>query len=278
MSQSRRSSRGNPNHDERGRFCTADNCKIKSERTSEEYEARTKERMSPYKKNDDVTVRTLGGHPLKGRITKIEKDYKGDPCYLVEYTDANGGNKKMLLDENMLDEWNADRKAKKTRDDRKRVSDAHRRAKDEVLFVQKFGDKQLRCHASIVSELPEKTSPWSNGYSRVGAYEKDGETYEVYKDRDDSGQFSYFAVKEKMPWENDPKYKNNKNGKLLWLMDNPQSKYNSIEFLEGIKRIERMADRGASKEARLKAWHNLINSLDMTDAEARHFIAKEFLE
>lgn len=37
----RKSSRGNPNHDALGRFCSAENCKKTSEKTPEEYEKQT---------------------------------------------------------------------------------------------------------------------------------------------------------------------------------------------------------------------------------------------
>lgn len=61
----RRSSRGNPYHDERGRFTTANHCSIKSERSSEEYEQQTKERQSK-----QLNLKDMSGHPFNAVIVK----------------------------------------------------------------------------------------------------------------------------------------------------------------------------------------------------------------
>lgn len=225
----RASSLGNPNHDELGRFCSADKCKTKSAKTKEEYAARTAERRA---------------------ATEEKPEVNGKP----------------------------DRAA-----DQKRADAARKKSSDEVLFVQRFGDTQVRCHAAIVKSLPKKEYKFSNGYAELGQYEKGGAVYTVYKDKDDDGQFSYFAVKNKeqprkeMPWESG-KYKNNKNGKLLWLMDHPESKYNDPDFIDGIKRIEYMADRGVSASKRKEAFRQLAKRFDMTEDEAANFISEEFLK
>lgn len=81
----------------------------------------------------------------------------------------------------------------------------------------------------------------------------------------------------KMPWETDPRYQGDKNAKLNWLRDHPESKYNDPDFISGIKRIEYMADRGASAEQRREALRRLAKGHNMSEAEVRHFIASEFL-
>ena len=83
---------------------------------------------------------------------------------------------------------------------------------------------------------------------------------------------------QKMPWESDPHYKNMKNPKLQWLMDNPQSKYNNPSFLSGIKRIENMADMGLSADARKASAKRLAESHGMTEDEVMNFIGREFVE
>ena len=86
------------------------------------------------------------------------------------------------------------------------------------------------------------------------------------------------ASRQKMPWETDAKYSGNKNAKLLWLRDHPESKYNNSDFIMGIKRIEAMSDRGVSAERRRKAFKDLVKRHDMTQREGRNFIAPEFLK
>ena len=142
--------------------------------------------------NDTVTVRNLGGDSFKGKITAITKDCNGDDVFTVESKIGKG-----LYSGNVLDNWMTaeDIQRDTSNADRIRTGNAHKYAKAEVLFSNRFGETSVRCHASIVDKLPEKTSRWSNGYAEMGEYEKDGKLYTIFKDRDDHGQFSYFAVR-----------------------------------------------------------------------------------
>ena len=66
----RKSSRGNPNHDERGRFCSVGDCKIKSEKTPEEYEEQTKRRFASADKPTQLVT---------GIMWDVDEDYDGQP-------------------------------------------------------------------------------------------------------------------------------------------------------------------------------------------------------
>ena len=81
----------------------------------------------------------------------------------------------------------------------------------------------------------------------------------------------------KMPWETDPKYKDNKNAQLNWLADHPESKYNNPDFIRGIKRIESMSDRGVSATRRQELFRTICKENGITLSEGINFIAPEFL-
>ena len=85
------------------------------------------------------------------------------------------------------------------------------------------------------------------------------------------------SLNKPMPWETDAKYKGNKNAQLQWLLDHPESKYNDVEFITGIKRIEGMSDAGVSAERRRSAFKALYERFNMSESEAMHFIQPEFL-
>ena len=216
----RKSSKGNPYHDELGRFTTSDGCKTRSERTPEEYEKRTRARKKQTLFNGDVneglritekdgkyhaqvqrkegtpvTVKNLGGDNLSGKITEVHHDNEGRPYYRVEYRYSSGQKDTMLIGDDLLDDWmtSDDIQRDKTAADRLRAENMHRYAKGEVLFL----NRDKRCHASIVDHLPEKTSRWAHDYAEIGRYEHKGKTYKVFRDRDDLGQFAYFALEDK---------------------------------------------------------------------------------
>ena len=81
----------------------------------------------------------------------------------------------------------------------------------------------------------------------------------------------------KMPWETDPKYKGQKNAKLMWLSDHPKSKYNDPGFIMGIKRIETMSDMGVSAARRKQTFKALCKQYGITEREGKHFIDADFL-
>ena len=81
-----------------------------------------------------------------------------------------------------------------------------------------------------------------------------------------------------MPWDTAPKYKGKKNAKLMWLGDHPESKYNSPEFIHGIKAIERMSDYGSSSKVRQDMFKRLCKRTGISEAEGKHFISEEFLK
>jgi len=214
----RKSSKGNPYHDERGRFTTSDGCKIRSERTKEEYDKRSQERQSPFNgdvneglrvmENDgkyhaqvvrhigsEVTVRNLAGEPMRGKIIEEDKDVLGDTYYRVEYRTFSGKTETMLIGDDVLDDWMSAEDIQKDRAeaDKLRIRNAHKYAKAEVLFL----NRDTRCHASIVDKLPEKTYRFTSGYSEIGRYDYKGKTYKVFRDKSDMGQFAYFAIEDK---------------------------------------------------------------------------------
>lgn len=67
----------------------------------------------------------------------------------------------------------------------------------EIIFGMNYSDGVRRCHAEIVKELPKKTNRWSNGYIEIGTYDIKGKTWNIWHDRDQSGQFSYYAIEAK---------------------------------------------------------------------------------
>lgn len=262
----RKSSRGNPNHDERGRFCSAGNAKCTSERTAKEYEQRTMERIAA-----EVNAASEGNMPF----------YEDDERTLQKH--------RALEKKYGAGEWDGDKILRK-----KEVFEV-----DGVMYSGCVKKVDGNGHIFYEAQNPE-------GYSRIitqSQYDSRETNYlaeaKNVKSEEDLGALALRATHDKsvneksfqnlmatakanlkteMPWESDPKYRNNKNGKLLWLMDHPDSKYANPEFVSGLKKIEAMSDMGVSAERRRTAFTNLCNAWDMTEEEGLHFINEEFLQ
>jgi len=347
----RKSSRGNPYHDELGRFASADKCKTKSERTASEYEERTNQRIQ------EKDISDLGAAYKKAVETGDHTEYEALSNEFTKkhgievYQTANAVIKGESLPVYQDDEQTA--RKHKTLKKIYKDSDAESRRK-EIFTVN--GEVYTNCEQKVSgSGQIYYEAENSDGYTRIinsEQYEKRGEPhYVVNKDGSygltgsneiqegmlveyapewcSPGEEKYVHVvkefrmnpvtgdpkgralistinsplvlghtevvdmemitpaakskvdglsKKEMPWETDPKYKNNKNGKILWLIDHPESKYSNPDFVMGIKKIENMADMGVSAERRRAQFSKLCRSFDMTEEEGRHFIDEGFLK
>lgn len=297
----RKSSRGNPWHDSRGRFCSGpQNGGVMS---SHEI---TKVELSP---GDSMKLTTqTSENPLFERNPKELKNRHYDQTLSV-------------TDDSVILETETTLYGKKT----KRTEEFNMSYKEFSEYVE-LTNKQYDAEGDVSWEYDgDNIWIYDNADSYFAGWNGDGSSTTIltangdgfdyvvrdeYEDIVDKGRIErngdkisvkpkrgrkidlndndemkrYFRIIElrdkdpSMPWETDPKYRNNKNGQLLWLMDHPESKYANPEFTGGLKRIESMSDMGVSAEKRKAAFSNLCKSCGMTEAEGRHFISEEFLK
>lgn len=349
----RKSSRGNPYHDERGRFCSGDKANCKSQKTEEEYAERTKERFDEKEKDDEalknayITAQSTGdtdtyeeasdnyvdkygyeeyqkannaavnaGIENKDiqRVSRKENEEavrtENDEQYRAFYTGRDG---RYYKEYSSKAEMESDRTEEERQGNRFLTAEKMEPAPNRQVayVVNEDGTYGLTSsneiqEGMIVEYAPEWCSPGEEKYihvvkemrlnpvtgeeggrmliSTINSPLALGHTEEVDKEmirpasKEKVDAISNGMEKKPMPWETDPRYKDNPNGKLMWLGAHPEHKYNDPGLLSSIKKIQDCSDTGVSKETRGKMFNSMLKRHSLTREEGIELLGgEEFL-
>lgn len=273
----RKSSRGNPWHDEKGRFCSGPETSfLKSD------EERLKKACEHFGTKD---LKGIERERLAGYIgnSDMYKEYQG-------YYKALSQNRKKGS-QKTKEEYEEQTRLRRAKENPKKHARSYKKAK---AARDKKGEVPIRplTIGDLTDEEREQVmadtfTPDGNGrvlYQR----EPNGKCYKYNSEpTENRGEFRTVSreevserefeevrdVYENSPWLHDPKYKDKLNAKLLYLADHPEHKYNNHQLIMLSKAIQTNADHGRDTVA---MWERTKVEYNMTETEMKAFVGEEF--
>lgn len=255
--------KGNPYHDRMGRFCSGANM------TSGVVYENDGTRITYYKKDGKFYhsheekhgkkwTKIFGEETTKEDFREFESKVKADAVKReVEEAVRNGDGMPFYQDEERTD--------------------------IKMRYLNKmFGDTKENAERRYA----ETYSVDMGGKTRIFGKTKmliDGNGNAYYRAVDEEGQTrtipqTTYDRRKTAPWHTDPLYRDKKNGRIMWLMDHPDSVYNDNTLIMSLKNIQYMADRKVPVSERHKALEKISANYGIDMETLREMVGSEFVD